>query len=149
MKCVFCESPEIKKRTIFENGLAFVFPTNIPIVPGHVLICPKRHVAIVEELGAEELLAMADIKRKLKKALIAVFDAEGFNYAWNEGEVAGQSVPHLHLHMLPRKKGDSGIYDYEPRKFLYRPGSRERTPEDELMKVTKMLKSGHGKDDEI
>src|SRR3989344_3111369 len=141
MKCAFCESPEIKKRTIVENDLVFAFPTNIPVVPGHLLICPKRHAAIVEELEAEELLAMVDIKNKLKKALIAVFNAEGFNYAWNEGEVAGQSVPHLHLHILPRKKGDSGIYEYEPRKFLYRPGSREKTPQDELLAISKLIAS--------
>jgi len=64
-----------------------------------------------------------DLRSKLGKAMTKVFEAEGFNYAWNEGEVAGQFVPHLHLHMLPRKKGDKGIYKYEPRKFLYRTGT--------------------------
>ena len=57
----------------------------------------------------------------------------------NEGISAGQDVPHVHLHMVPRKKGDAGIYEYEPRKFLYRPGSREKTPEDELKKIVEQI----------
>ena len=68
------------------------------------------------------------------------FSAEGFNYAWNEGEIGGQAVPHFHLHMLPRKKGDTGIHEYDPRKFLYRPGSREISPDEELDAVVKEIK---------
>jgi len=60
----------------------------------------------------------------LKKALVA----EGFNFAWNEGAVAGQTVPHFNLHIVPRTTGDSGIWEYEPREFLYRPGSRAASP---------------------
>jgi len=140
MKCQFCELKEIKQRKIAENALAWCFPTNIPIVPGHVLICPLRHVSSMDDLTPQELQALLDLRSKLGKAMTKVFEAEGFNYAWNEGKVAGQFVPHLHLHMLPRKKGDKGIYKYEPRKFLYRPGSREVSQQDELLKVTHLLK---------
>jgi diadenosine tetraphosphate (Ap4A) HIT family hydrolase len=77
---------------------------------------------------------------KLKRALQRAFKTDGFNIAWNEGEIAGQSVPHFHLHLLPRKEGDSGITKYEPRKFLYRPGSRETTPEKELQKVSNLIR---------
>src|SRR3989344_1266609 len=125
----FWESKEIRERVIVENELAFAFPTNIPIVPGHTLICPKRRVALLDEVSTEEWLAMMEMRKKLKKAMKKAFGAEGFNYAWNEGEAAGQSVPHVHLHMLPRKKGDAGVYGYEPRKFLYRPGSRVESPQ--------------------
>jgi diadenosine tetraphosphate (Ap4A) HIT family hydrolase len=77
---------------------------------------------------------------QLKAALLKVFQAEGFNYAWNEGKLAGQSVPHFHLHILPRKEGDTGILEYEPRKFLYRPGERETSPEQELNAVAELIK---------
>lgn len=140
MRCVYCELPEIKSREIVHNKLAWAFPTNIPIVPGHVLICPIRCVKTFEELTAEEKSAIFDLQTKLKKALAKLFDAEGFHEAWNEGRVAGQSVPHFHLHLIPRKTGDEGITEYEPRKFLYRPGSREETPEAELKEITDLIR---------
>lgn len=141
MYCAFCEIPEIKNRTIVENNLAWAFPTNIPIVPGHILVVPKRCVANYDEMSAKELQAVDDLVRKLKPALIKTFDAEGFNFAWNEGKMSGQSVPHFHLHILPRKAGDSGIYQYEPRQFLYRPGERETSPEEELTQVAESIKN--------
>jgi len=140
MKCVFCELPEIKERTVLSNDLAWAFLTNIPIVPGHVLIAPKRCVLNLEDLTPNEHKALFDLRLKLKEVYRKVFKAEGFNYAWNEGEVASQSVPHLHLHMLPRKMGDTGITEYDPRKFLYRPGSREDSPEAELQAVAALIK---------
>ncbi len=140
MKCQFCELKEIKQRKIAENAFAWCFPTHQPIVPGHVLICPLRCVSSMDDLTRQEIRALLDLRSKLKKAMIKIFNADGFNYAWNEGEVAGQTVPHLHLHMIPRKKGDKGINKYEPRKFLYRPGSREVSQQDELLKVAYSLK---------
>ncbi len=140
-KCLYCTSEDIKKREIIRNELAWAFPTNIPIVPGHILICPIRCVADFEDLTDEEVKAIRDLQKELKKSLQKTFSATGFNYAWNEGEIAGQSIPHFHLHMLPRKEGDTGITEYEPRKFLYRPGSREISPGQELIEVAKEIKS--------
>jgi diadenosine tetraphosphate (Ap4A) HIT family hydrolase len=140
MKCVYCELPEIKTRTIVENELAWAFPTNIPITPGHVLVIPKRCVAKYEDLTAEEKAAIEELRMKLVAALKKLFGAEGFNFAWNEAKLAGQSVPHFHLHIVPRKEGDTGVLEYEPRTFLYRPGSREETPEAELNVVARQIK---------
>ncbi len=138
--CVFCSIPEIKERAVASNRFARAFPTNIPIVPGHILIAPKRCVALFSDMTEAEEKALFSLASKIKKALKKTFGAEGFNIAWNEGELAGQSVPHFHLHILPRKSGDAGILKYEPRKFLYRPGSREQTPEAELKKVAELIK---------
>ncbi len=138
--CLFCKSKDIESRIIASNTFAFVFPTNIPIVPGHILICPKKHHQTLNDLTKNEIRAIFDLQKKLKKALIKTFKAEGFNYAWNENPVAGQNVRHFHLHMLPRKKGDTGITRYEPRKFLYRPGARKISPEAELVAVAKRIK---------
>ena len=140
MKCAYCELPEIKARMIVENDVAWAFPTNIPIVPGHVIIVPKRCVALFEDMTDDEREAVFALREQLKTALVKTFGAEGFNYAWNEGTLAGQSVPHFHLHMLPRKTGDTGITEYEPRQFLYRPGEREATPEDELRAVAQLIR---------
>ncbi|MCM2339158.1 MAG: HIT domain-containing protein [Burkholderiales bacterium] len=138
--CVYCSKPEIKERMIIKNNLAWAFPTNIPIVPGHILICPIRCAANFNDLTKKEITAIFDLQKILKKSLQKTFKARGFNYAWNEEEVGGQAVPHFHLHMLPRKKGDNGITKYDPRKFLYRPGSREPSKEKELISVVKMVK---------
>lgn len=145
IRCVFCELPEIKNRgLIVQNNLAWAFPTNIPIVPGHLLIVPNRCVAKVEDLTASELTAIFELVFKLKPVLAKLFGATGFNFAWNDGISGGQSVPHFHLHMIPRKEGDSGILGYDPRKFLYRPGSREPSPEEELSAVARLIKTGLG-----
>ncbi len=139
MYCAFCEIPEIQERKIIENNYAWAFPTNIPIVPGHVLISPKRCVARYEDMTQDEISDMFALVSLLKPALQKEFGATGFNCAWNEGRVAGQTVPHFHLHLLPRKEGDSGVTQYEPREFLYRPGTRETSPEAELLQITKSL----------
>ena len=138
--CVFCTNSDVKDREIIRNEYAWAFPTNIPIVPGHILICPRRCVDNFNDLTTEEVTAIFDLQKKLKKSLQETFNAEGFNYAWNEGEVGGQAVPHFHLHMLPRTTGDTGITQYDPRKFLYRPGSREQSPEQELTSVVEQIK---------
>lgn len=138
--CVFCTNPDVKKREIMRNKYAWAFPTNIPIVPGHVLVCPIRCVSNFDDLTSEEVIAIFDLQKKLKNSLNKAFGAEGFNYAWNENKVGGQAVPHFHLHILPRKEGDAGIVEYDPRKFLYRPGSRETSSDGELASVVEEIK---------
>jgi diadenosine tetraphosphate (Ap4A) HIT family hydrolase len=143
MACVFCTLPEIKERQILEeNNLAWAFPTNIPITRGHTLVVPKRCVPTFEDLTNEEVLAIFDLARKITGALRKVYGAEGFNFAWNQEKLAGQAVPHFHLHILPRKDGDTGLLGYDPRSFLYRTGDREPLPEAEILKMRDEIKKG-------
>ena len=128
-ECVFCTQTEIQERIIYKNNLVFAFPTNIPITLGHTLIAPVRCIASFDELTTEEAKALFSMRRRIADALKKSFGANGFHFVWNEGAVAGQSVSHFHLHIVPRKKGDTGITEYEPRTFLYRPGSREPSRE--------------------
>ncbi|MBP9842355.1 MAG: HIT domain-containing protein [Simkaniaceae bacterium] len=136
----FINDPTIGDRTVAENELAIAFLGKMPIVPGHILICPKREVAKSEELSPEEWLSILELKEVICAKLKKVFLAEGFNFAWNEGELAGQSVAHFHLHVLPRTIGDAGIVEYEPRMFLYRPGTRNLSPQEELASIAKQLR---------
>jgi diadenosine tetraphosphate (Ap4A) HIT family hydrolase len=143
MACVFCTLPEIKDRQILEeNNLAWAFPTNIPITQGHTLVVPKRCVSTFEDLTAEEILAVFTLAKKITNALRKVYGAEGFNFAWNQEKLAGQAVPHFHLHILPRKEGDTGLLGYDPRSFLYRTGDREPLPEAEILKMRDEIKGG-------
>lgn len=138
-------SERIKTRIVGQNDLSFSFLTHMPIVPGHTLICPIRPVKTSEELTSNEWQAIFEMKLKVCEALKKTFHVDGFNFAWNQGEEAGQTVPHFHLHVLPRKIGDSGIYHYEPREFLYRPGVRATSPLDELSTIANQIRSNSSK----
>jgi len=142
MKNFDIESPGIKERLVACNDLAFSFLNHMPIVPGHLLICPIRAVESCEELTLEEWQAILALQHQVCNALRKTFGAEGFNFAWNMGENAGQTVPHFHLHVVPRKAGDSGILRFEPRVFLYRPGSRAVSPLEELRQTAELIKGG-------
>lgn len=137
----FIQDPTIGERMVAENELAIAFLGKMPIVPGHILICPKREVAKSEDLSPAEWRNILELKEIVCKNLIEVFQAEGFNFAWNEGELAGQSVAHFHLHVVPRKTGDVGVLEYEPRKFLYRPGTRDLSPQEELASIAILLRA--------
>ncbi len=138
--CVYCSLPEIKAREIISNELAWAFPTNIPITPGHTLIAPRRCVKALKDLTQEERLAILELADSIMSALRKLYSSEGFNCVWNEGKLAGQSVPHFHLHILSRKEGDTGLLGYDPRSMLYRTGDREPTSEAELLKVRDGIK---------
>ena len=139
--CDFCSRPENRERTVLRTNRVWSFLTNMPITPGHTLICPTRCVETFGELTIPELVEIQDHLRQVHFAALAVFGAVDFNHSWNQGEIAGQSVPHFHLHVVPRTVGDAGITKYEPRKFLYRPGSREPSPEAELRQIAYVLRS--------
>ncbi len=144
MNCPFCDTENISVRVIYKDDLIMAFPTNTPITPGHTLVCPARHLSKINELSNEETVAIKEFIVKLKEAMIKSFGAEGFNIAWNEGESAGQAVDHLHIHVVPRHAGDTGIYEYEPRKFLYRPGSRKESLDEELGDIAKLIQDNLG-----
>lgn len=140
MKYFDVENPIIKERMIIRNHLAFSFLGQMPIVTGHSLICPIRVVEISDELTFDEWQAILELQHQVCNALKKTFGAEGFNFAWNMGENAGQTVPHFHLHVVPRKSGDAGILQYEPRVFLYRPGSRAASPIEELNQTAELIR---------
>jgi diadenosine tetraphosphate (Ap4A) HIT family hydrolase len=142
--CVYCNTKEIKDREIAGDRWAWAFPTNIPITPGHTLISPRRCVKTLGGLTAQEKLAILELPEEIMSALRKAFRAEGFNCVWNQEKLAGQSVPHFHLHVIPRKEGDTGLLGYDPRSMLYRTGDREPTPEEELASVVKQIQEALG-----
>ena len=132
--------PEIKDRIYLENELVYACLTNLPITPGHTLIIPKRAVATFGELTSDELLAVHNLTNQVTEKLQLKVGAQGFNFAWNQGADYGQSIDHFHLQIIPRTPGDDGIYQYEPREFLYRPGTMPTSPERELADFARSLK---------
>lgn len=138
--CVYCSLPEIKAREVVGDEFAWAFPTNIPITPGHMLISPRRCVGRFSELSDEEKRSIFRLADKVMLALKKMYDTEGFNCVWNEGKLAGQSVPHFHLHIIQRKEGDTGLLGYDPRSMLYRTGDREATSEEDLLEFSRKIR---------
>jgi diadenosine tetraphosphate (Ap4A) HIT family hydrolase len=104
LNCPFCD-PD-KKEIVVENDLAYGRYDKYPVNPGHMLIIPKRHFpnyfdATLEE--KEDILALIDETRNL---IDKIFHPDGYTIGINVGEVAGQTVMHLHVHLIPRYEGD-------------------------------------------
>ena len=87
------------------KGDVVAFPDLHPLTPGHTLVVPMRHVARVLALSDEERRDLWDLALETERAL-AQGDADDFNLAVNDGPAAGQTVAHLHLHVIPRRVGD-------------------------------------------
>ena len=102
--CPFCTLP--LERIIDSNDLALVIRDGYPVSPGHTLVIPKRHIGSWFEITQAEQQALLDLLAKAKAVLEAEFKPDGYNIGINDGPTAGQTVPHLHIHLIPRYKGD-------------------------------------------
>ena len=105
MNCVFCN--EFRKKTpIYENELALAYYDEFPVSEGHMLFVTKRHVKTFFETTIEEQNAIFELVRLAKEDLDKKYHPDGYNIGLNCEEAAGQSVMHIHLHLIPRYKGD-------------------------------------------
>ena len=89
-----------------QNALAFAIRDGFPVSPGHTLVVPFREVATWFEASAEEKAALLDLVEVVKAQLDAELKPDGYNVGFNAGSAAGQTVPHLHVHVIPRFHGD-------------------------------------------
>jgi len=94
------------ERVIGENALATAFLDRFPVSQGHTLVIPKRAVGRLADLSRAEQEALWDLVTEVTAALQEKHAPDGFNIGLNDGEAAGQTVPHLHLHVIPRYAGD-------------------------------------------
>lgn len=104
-ECFFCKC--INKMDFeLENDLAIARFDDFPVNKGHLEIIPKRHVKDWWNTSLEERLAIFDLLDKAKSMLDKKYNPDGYNIGMNLGEMAGQSVMHLHVHLIPRYSGD-------------------------------------------
>jgi len=89
-----------------ENELAIAIYDNFPVNKGHVLIIPKRHYASYFDATQDEITAFNDLAKKVKELLDNNLRPDGYNIGVNIGEAAGQTIFHLHIHVIPRYSGD-------------------------------------------
>lgn len=104
MTCPFCTLPA--HRIIDSNEHGIVVRDGFPVSMGHTLIIPKRHVGSFFEITDEERADLLVLLNKAKVVIKEEFNPDGYNIGINDGSAAGQTVPHLHLHLIPRYKGD-------------------------------------------
>jgi len=100
--CLFCNPGEL----LLENALAYARYDDYPVSPGHVLVLPRRHVADYFDTTLEEKHAMLALIEAAKQLLDGEHAPDGYNLGINCGAAAGQSVPHVHYHLIPRYAGD-------------------------------------------
>lgn len=110
-ECIFCKiiKGDIPSFTVYEDETFKVILDRFPAAPGHMLIIPKEHYADMFELPDEVAARLYPLAKKLAAKVKAVTGAEGINIVQNNGEAAGQSVYHFHLHIVPRKTDDGII----------------------------------------
>lgn len=104
--CIFCKimSGEIPSNTIYEDDTFKVILDVNPASKGHALILPKEHYANIYEIDEEVAARAMKLAKKLATHMTKVLDCDGFNILQNNGEVAGQTVFHFHIHLVPRYK---------------------------------------------
>ncbi len=102
--CVFCDGEVLNRQKFYEDDLVFALYTHKPVLPGHCLILPKRHVERFEMLTDEEILRITQAIRLVNEAATQVFHTASYLILQKNGVEVGQSVPHLHFHYIPGKK---------------------------------------------
>lgn len=104
IRCPFCEPDP--SRIVFGDSRVLALWDGFPVSPGHLLIVPRRHVATWFEATQDEQQEIWQSIERGKEAICQFHQPDGFNIGINNGEAAGQTVPHLHLHIIPRYQGD-------------------------------------------
>lgn len=102
--CPFCHLPP--ERIVLSNAVGWVVRDAYPVSPGHTLVIPRRHMGSFFELNPDERQGLLMLLDEARTLLQASHQPDGYNIGINDGPTAGQTVPHLHIHLIPRFQGD-------------------------------------------
>lgn len=116
--CIFCKiaNGEIPSTTLYEDDMFRVILDLGPASRGHALILPKEHFADIYEIEEEYAAKAMILAKRMAAAMTKALGADGFNLVQNNGETAGQTVFHFHLHLIPRYQNDNALVFWEPGK---------------------------------
>ncbi|MEG0328808.1 MAG: HIT family protein [Longicatena sp.] len=111
MMCIFCQivNKEIPSYCIYEDEQVMAFLDISQVTKGHTLIIPKKHVESLLDCDDEILVHMSKVAKMLANRITERTQAKGMNILSNIHEIAGQSVPHFHIHLIPRYQNDDAI----------------------------------------
>jgi diadenosine tetraphosphate (Ap4A) HIT family hydrolase len=104
MSCPFCFLDPTRRW--LENEHAIAFPDAYPVTDGHTLVVPRKHVSSIYELNIDEQTAVWQLVAEVRESLLTGLKPDAFNIGLNDGFAAGQTVPHAHVHVIPRRAGD-------------------------------------------
>jgi len=105
--CLFCDRNNKKEhKIILENDFCYARWDNFPVSKGHLEVVPKLHISSFFDIGDEQLIQLFALIKKTKAMVQKKYNPDGYNLGINEGEAAGRTVHHLHIHLIPRYKGD-------------------------------------------
>lgn len=106
--CIFCKilKKEIPSAKIYENDKIYAFLDINPVNPGHTLVVPKKHYEHLEDIPDELLAELITAVKKITAAVKEALGTDNFNLGLNNGRLAGQLVPHVHFHIIPRFEKD-------------------------------------------
>lgn len=114
--CIFCKiaNGEIPSSTIYEDEMFRVILDLSPATKGHALILPKKHMANIFEMDEETAEKIFVLASRISKAMKESLNCDGLNIIQNNGEVAGQTVFHFHMHIIPRYNDDGQHINWVP-----------------------------------
>ena len=141
MNCTFCRilNNELSSSRVYEDEHTVAFLDIRPIAQGHTLVVPRRHVESYTDLSSEEVAQLAQAGRLVAAHLkSAVEGCEGVSLSLADGMSAGQEVPHAHLHVIPRRRGDGFGWKFPPGY------SSEAAPPDQLDSVAALVRRSIG-----
>jgi histidine triad (HIT) family protein len=123
--CLFCKiiNGDIPSKKVYEDDNVFAFLDINPKAPGHTMVIPKKHVSNILELQNDLVPGFFISAKKVIKMIYDSLNPDGFTLGFNQGEIAGQEVSHLHFHIIPRFENDGGsciqgVVDNKPNESL-------------------------------
>ncbi len=123
--CLFCDRDNKNEhRIILDNDFCYARWDNFPVSRGHLEIVPKLHISSFFDIDDEQLVQLYALIKEAKALVQKEYSPDGYNVGINEGEAAGRTVHHLHVHIIPRYKGDvenprGGVRNIIPGKGKY------------------------------
>ena len=130
-QCIFCKivNKEIPSKIVYEDDKTMAFLDIKPANPGHVLVVPKEHYQFLPQMPDEDVAKLFEVVKFLTAAVFEVAGAEGVEIRQRNGAAAGQVVPHVHVHIVPRFKNDGIVTDWTPKEL----------PEEQFTEIQKRI----------
>jgi histidine triad (HIT) family protein len=115
--CILCDAINEREGLIYEDKEVFAILSNAPASAGHIILFPKKHYPIIEQIPDYEFAQLFSIANKLSIAVFERVGCSGTNIIIQNGVAAGQTVPHVSLHIIPRRENDNLNFQWAPKQL--------------------------------